>query len=622
MTIRRFARLTTFPLLVVLLSAPSTAAPQVAGNAQSPPRDRMPPPRTGTAAIRGRVVDGVTGAALARARVSVQGPIRLTVVTDAAGGFAFSNLPAGPLMLFVEKSTYLSGRYPTGGRTIRSGSRPLILADGQLLDNLTVPLFHGAAIMGRVLDASGDAVDNAQVSVMRIPGAGRLGRPTMRAGSSTDDRGEYRVGRLEAGTYLIQVSARRGFAQQEAPGAPPEPPSPQPLPTYYPGALAMEQAQSITLERGQTITDIDVILAEGIPGIVNGTLANEDGSSIAGNAFVNVRRVANETASGFDAFNSGTGVRPDGTFKLTLPPGEYQIEARVTPRTGATRPEDEQFAVAKVTITSGAEDNVSMIVGRAAAATGRVVFEGSSAVPPSPGKMRIPLYSETGMCRSGEATIGVDWTFRVEGLAGTCSAPPTAMFGRWMLKAVVVNGEDLADAPVTFEPGQQFRNVQVIVTDRRTELSFRVTDDNSQPTRDYVVVVYPVEKNQWRNARIFVGPPPISVAAAGRGVPTPTVRGGVEVTMSGPGGIVMVPGGTAMMPGGTGMMPPRKEALAGLRPGEYYVIAVDDLEPEDYRDPAVLERFRSSASRVTVTDGATIDVPLRRASLAELLARR
>jgi hypothetical protein len=598
MTIRRFACFMGFPLLALLLSAPSAGAQQpLSGMPQGPVRDRVPPPRTGTAGIRGRVVDGVTGAALARARVSVQGPTRLTAVTDATGGFAFGNLPAGPVMLFVEKSTYLAGRYPLAGKTVRSGSRPLMLTDGQLLDNVTVPLFHGAAIMGRVLDASGDPVDNAQINVMRVPGPGRLGRPAMRGGSGTDDRGEYRVGRLEPGTYLIQVSARRGFAQ-EASGAAPEPPSPQPLPTYYPGALAIDQAQSITLERGQTVTDIDIVLAEGIPGIVNGTVVNADGSSMTGlNAFINVRRVANEIASGFDGFNSGTGLRPDGTFKLTLPPGEYQIEARVTPRNGPTRPEDEQFATAKVTVTSGAEDSVSMIVGRGAAATGRVVFEGNSVVPPSPGKMRIPLYSESGMCRSGEATIGADWSFRVEGLGGTCSAPPVAVFGRWMLKGVVVNGEDLADAPVTFEPGQQFRNVQVIVTDRRTELSFRVTDDNSQPTRDYVVVVYPVEKSQWRSARIFVGPPPI-FATGGRGAQTTTV------------------------PGGVGMMPPRKEAIGGVRPGEYYVIAVDDLEPDDYRDPVVLERFRSSATRVTLTDGATVEVPLQRVNFADLLARR
>jgi hypothetical protein len=46
------------------------------------------------------------------------------------------------------------------------------------------------------------------------------------------------------------------------PGAAPGPPSPQPLPTYYPGALAIEQAQPIMLEKGQAVTDIDIVLAE------------------------------------------------------------------------------------------------------------------------------------------------------------------------------------------------------------------------------------------------------------------------------------------------------------------------------------------------------------------------
>jgi hypothetical protein len=600
MPIRRAASLVFAITALIMLGITSVPARQVLGvNPQGPPpRDRMPPPRTGTAAIKGRVVDGVTGAAVARARVSVQGPNRLTAVTDGAGAFAFANLPGGPLMLLVEKATYMVARYPAAGRTVRSGSRPLVLLDGQVLDNITVPLFHGGAIMGRVLDVNGDPIDNAQISLMRVPSPGRPGRPTMRGGSGSDDRGEYRIGRLEAGTYLIQVNVRRNMGQEMMPGAAPEPPTPQPLPTYYPNALAIEQAQPITVDRGQTITDIDVVLAEGIPGTVNGVVTNADGSSITGsNTFVNVRRMSGDTMSGFDGFSNGTGVRPDGTFKLTLPPGEYQIEARVAPRMGTMRPEDEQYATAKIAVTSGAEDNVSLVVGRAASATGRVVFEGNTPVPPSPGKMRIPLYSETGMCRSGEATIAADWSFHVEGLAGTCSAPPFGMFGRWMLKAVLFNGADLAESPVTFEPGQQFRNVQVVVTDRRTELSFRVSDETGQPTRDYVVVVYPVEKTQWRTARIFVGPPPITMA-------TPAGRGQ-----------------TAMVPG-AGVMPPRREALNGLRPGEYYVIAVDDLEPDDYRDPAVLERLRSSATRVTLPDGATVDVPLRRSNFAALLANR
>ena len=354
----------------------------------------------------------------------------------------------------------MPGRYPLAGRTIRSGSRPVTLSDGQVLDSLTIPLFHGAAIMGRVLDANGDPLDNAQVSALRVPAGGRIGRPVMRSSSSTDDRGEFRLGRLDAGSYILQVSARRNVMNEEMPGAAAAPPAPQPLPTFYPTALSIDGAQPIALERGQTVNDIDITLAEGFPGVVNGTVATANGGLPAGwSAFVNVRRVSSETSGGLDGFSSGTGVRPDGSFRLTLPPGEYQIEARATPRSvsGPSRQEDEQFVTAKVMVTSGQEDSLALIVGHGASAAGRVIFEGTAQPPPSPGKMRIPMFSENGMCRSGEATIGSDWSFHVDGLTGTCTAPPMAMFGRWVLKAVMVNGNDVTDSPMTFGPNQQLR---------------------------------------------------------------------------------------------------------------------------------------------------------------------
>jgi hypothetical protein len=192
--------------------------------------------------------------------------------------------------------------------------------------------------------------------------------------------------------------------------------------------------------------------------------------------------------------------------------------------------------------------------------------------------------------------IAPDWSFNVKGLIGTCASPPMPMFGRWVLKAVLIDGNDISDSPVTFEPGQQLRNVQVVVTDRRSQLSFRVSDDNGLPTREYVVVVYPVEKTRWSSARIFAGPPPLPLA--GRAVQTANSA-----------------------PGPTRMMAARREEMVGLRPGEYYAVAVDDLEPDDYRDPIVLDRMRSSAVRVTVVEGS-VDVPLRRISFAELMSRR
>jgi Carboxypeptidase regulatory-like domain len=568
-----------------------------------PPRDRVPPPRTGTGVIRGRVVDGVTGAAIPRARVMLQGSRRSPMMTDGSGVFTFTELPMGPVMISVDKPTYLGTRYPAPGRTIRSNSRPLILAEGQTIDNVTIPIFHGASISGRVTDANGDLLDNAQVSVIRIPSPGRVGRPTQRGGTSTDDRGEFRIGRLEAGTYLVQVNARRQPGPDDmmpTPGAAPVPPSPQPLPTYYPGAFAIEQAQPITLEKGQAVTDIDIVLAEGIPGVVNGIVTTVTGAPPGeSNGYVNTRRILADSSMNFDNVSSGTGIRPDGTFRLVLAPGEYQLEARVSPRVmnGPTRPEDEQFGSVKVTVASGAEDSVAIAVGRGAIATGRVVFEGTSAAPPSPGKARVPLFSESGQCRSGEATIAADWTFRLEGLSGTCSSPPMMMFGRWTIKAVIINGDNAAGEPVTFQPGQQFRNVQVIVTDKRSNLVFRVSDENGQATRDYVVVVYPVDKPRWvTGSRVFTGPSDLTLA-------------------------MMRPAEAANTPGAP-VAPPRREAMSGLPPGDYYVVAVDDLEPEDPRDPVVLERLRSISARVTLSEGADTEVPLRRVSFAEAMSRR
>jgi hypothetical protein len=62
-----------------------------------------------------------------------------------------------------------------------------------------------------------------------------------------------------------------------------------------------------------------------------------------------------------------------------------------------------------------------------------------------------------------------------------------------------------------------------------------------------------------------------------------------------------------------------QERISGLPAGEYYVIALDDIETEDTQDPTVLERLTSSAIRVTLTDEAPIEVPLRRFNLADVM---
>jgi len=587
---------------ILILSGMFSGQVVVPAPPQTPPRDRMPP-RVGTGVVKGRVVDGTTGAAIARARVMLQGGggNSSPALTDGEGAFTFTALPPGPVMLAVMKATYLSTRYPTAGRTIRSQSRPVILRDAQVLDNVVIPMFHGGSISGRVFDANGDVVENVQVVLLRVPAGGRVGKPTQRGGSQTDDLGEFRIGRLEPGTYLVQAMARRDSEMGFGPSAaqmPQAPPLPAPLPTFYPAALAMEQAQPIVVDRAQAVTGIDIVLGEGIPGVVTGTVVTATGEPLPANMYPNVsiRRAISEGMPDAYGYSSGAMTRPDGTFRAVLAPGEYTIEARVMPRmAGVQRPEDEQVATARVSVASGGEESLTMTVGPGASATGRVIFEGNSPPPASPGRVRVPMFSENGMCRSGEAEVAPDWSFRIRGISGTCSAQPSGGFGRWMLKAVNVNGQNLLDAPVTFQPGQQLRDVQVVVTDRPSSMTFQVSDETGQPTRDFVAVVYPVDKGRWTNsARTYV-PPTMAMEA-------------MRSAMNSPG-----PANPAMI---------RPQMLPGLRPGDYYVIAVDDLEFEDIRDPVVLDRLRSSATRVSVSEGSTVNVSLQRAGFADLMRQR
>ena len=59
--------------------------------------------------------------------------------------------------------------------------------------------------------------------------------------------------------------------------------------------------------------------------------------------------------------------------------------------------------------------------------------------------------------------------------------------------------------------------------------------------------------------------------------------------------------------------------MGGLRPGDYLAIAVDNIESEDTRDTNTLEKLAAAATKVTLGDGASIEVPLRRVKLADVL---
>jgi Carboxypeptidase regulatory-like domain len=556
---------------IVVCNSPPTAPQSL------PPRDR-PPQQAGTGRIKGRVVDAQTGSVVLRARVRISGPQltnRSPAVTDDSGAFEFANLVPGRFFLTVMKAGYANSPYPEQGRTLRGGDRPLMVGEHETVANLVVPLYRGAAITGRVVDVYGDPVENAWVQVLRVAAHGRANNiPSNRGGTSTNDLGEFRVSRLQPGSYVLFVSPRN---QGD------DPSEWQPAPTYSGGAASLAEAQRIVLERAQSVSGVEIVLGEATAAPVSGTVIDTKGEPLRDFAFINARRVS-------EAYYGGIGgqVR-DGTFKLHLTPGEYELETR-GPQSGvmgSPRSGEELFGLLRISVTGTPISDLTIQLAPGAVITGQIVFDGQAPLPDNPHSLRIGLGTTlpNSMCNQGRSEVFPDWTFRIEGATGACSMMPAGA-GRWTMKSAGRDGLNLLDQQVRFAPGQVAGDVQVVFTDRRTELTLDVTDDHGFATREYVALVFPRDKRRWtensRYVRLYM--------------PQPLVA---PVRMSAAPSIAAPPQGS-------------REVVAGLPPGEYYVVAVEDLPSEGNRDAALLESLVSSATRITLTDAAPVRVTLRR----------
>jgi hypothetical protein len=508
-----------------------------------------------------------------------------------------AGLPAGAYTLSVDKASYQSATYPDRGRGLRSTSKPLTLQDGQILDGISVPLYRGGVITGHIVDANGDPLEWTQVRAFRVPAGPRSGaRPVAGNSTSTNDLGEFRLARLETGSYLLMATPQRMIPSEE-PGTDGKP-LPQPAPTYYPDVVAIDQALIIPLQRGQTVSGIDITMADALLAVITGTVIDPNGQPVSGNATISISSVAKDGSSG----GTSTGLQPDGTFRALVAPGDYVIEARFTPPAASGGAVGERALIGSeaVTVASGSSQTLLITLGRGATATGRILFEGTSPLPQHSGQVHVPLFSSNGRsCASSAAEIAPDWSFKIEGLTGTCSSTPMVGFGRWMLKAVVHDGEDLLDRPVTFKTGQQYRNVHVVFTDRPAEIKLRVSDEGGQSTREYVALVFPSDRARWNASptssatRSYV-PPQAEMMSMPRPLPTP---GTIRPTMP----------------------QPRGEVMGRLPPGDYLAIALDNIEYEDTRDPNTLEKLAAVATKVTLGDGASLEVPLRRFKLADVV---
>lgn len=193
--------------------------------------------------VSGRVVSDETGDPLPNARVALTTSLfgSPVVLTDRDGRFHFAAAPSERTGVAASKTGY--ARHDVA---LSPGGQPI-----------EIRLQRSAAISGQVLDEFGDPVFAARVAAEIAPRGTNL---TIAANTETDDRGEYRLAGLPAGSFVVAVVTMGAMASQ-AVGPTDIRFGPAPRKSYYPGVDASAEAQALRLQAGEDRRAINFVVS-------------------------------------------------------------------------------------------------------------------------------------------------------------------------------------------------------------------------------------------------------------------------------------------------------------------------------------------------------------------------
>lgn len=543
----------------------------------------------GTAIIRGRVVAADSGTPVRRAQVRAQaGELRANrlVNTDAQGRFEFKDLPAGRWNLTASKAGYMTLRY--GQKRSFEAGTPIEISDGQLMERADFALPKGAAITGRIFDEYGDPVANARVQVLRyqtVQGQRRL--TPAGGGDQTDDTGSYRIYGLAPGDYYVSATLRANngpFLDDNNND------TTSYASTYYPGTGNVSEAQRMTLGVGQEQPNVNFALQAVRTVKITGTALNSMGSALT-NGMVTLMP-ENATIGGAPGpvlfgFGGNGRVRPDGSFSIAnVSPGNYTLMAVAGPGGGrgggfAIRiggpggPGIDDIELVSMPLSVGNEDvtGLTLVTSKGASVSGNVVAAEGSVAKLSTSQIQVVAQSANGQFLPGPlgnrpTRVEDDGSFTLTGLTGQKFIRVNGLPPQWTLKALMLNGLDVTDSALEFRGSTQNTGLQIILSDKVSDVNGKVSTAKGDITRDYTVVVFPDDPAKW----VF----PSRFVKTGRA----DQQGQFRIT--------------------------------ALPPDDHYLaVAVDYLEDGEGADPQFLDQIKGRATPFSLTDGESKSLDLK-----------
>lgn len=284
--------------------------------------------------ISGIVVSAKSGEPLANASVTAilssnRKPAAETV-SDAAGRFRFSDVPAGKYDLVASHRGYVTSAYQQHDGGI---STAIVAGDGLISTGLLFQLEPQARIYGTIQEDSGDPVPSALVKIYQKDIYRGTGRMVVVKAGNADSMGNFELSGLPPGTYVlcavgtpwyalpkrayagISSSAENGLARLDVLYAP----------TCYPDTTIPGEAEPITLAAGEQTQVSITFHAAPATHLSIPIAAKEDGQPTASPPQVNTQVFGN---SEFVAAQvSMARDDPNGPYRadIELPPGQYEL---------------------------------------------------------------------------------------------------------------------------------------------------------------------------------------------------------------------------------------------------------------------------------------------------------
>ena len=501
----------------------------------------------GTAILRGRVIDAVSGKPIPNAAITLYPQRRLphtpgidpelpkrSTITDPDGAFEVPRLAAGDYAISGSGARYLPIVY--GASRPGGVSKHVTVAEAARID-ITIRAWPAAAIAGHVYDERGRPVIGAEVRIFAK-------EPEVWGNDRTDDRGAYEIRGVSPGSYAVAVpvslsnrtlSASPGRqAVRDSPWrfayildralrtilvsytgpfpASAEDGRPQVYMTAFAGgARSKETAAYMTLAAGDIREGVDITLPAVRGTRVSGIVTAP--SAVAGT----ILTLAPERSDGLrDDGRIDATAAADGTFVfIATPPGKYLLTAfrRNPPLTEVTlnggspsiahddymsNDSEDLWSEMAISIGDGDIDNLVVTLRQGTLVTGRIVLEDDAAPAPPRRRQSIVLAAADGRDRFSDRylTPQPDGTISTRIRPGKYR-PLSRSYGQDpVLKAVSVTGRDLADGPLIVG-ADPLLDVRFQFGRYDTALRGAVVDSNGSAVADATVILFPADRDMW-----------------------------------------------------------------------------------------------------------------------------